>query len=695
MLKGVVRVFVLLVLALMVAPLGFAGGRPSPDAAKNKKEARAKNTAKKAEKAKATAANAQAKRLSPEALKVTSQGVGEGIGQWVPMPATAGAPGLFTVQTGLTLPKGAFAIDAYANKFGRSPGSLTILNVGWSFDYGITNRIEAYFNWDAYRHIHTGYPGELSLNANPDKPFYDGTIYHVPFLPATDRPSYAEDFPFAYTNNGGIGPIMLGLKYGILSEARGDKLSLAIRDEAYIPTHSNSAAFVTNNPVLLQGGVQTGAFSDLIGATVSKTFAGVVTWTFDYGHLFTRDPRGGGATLLHLADQEKFGTGFLFFPDWRVQPMTEFTGIVFDGTATPTTTFGPRDPVDGVWGVRFYPWHPVAVDIGYRYMLNLPQILDRNGFVIKISTEYWPHKPAPVDNVTVQCSADKHSVQEGSDERVNLTATGNDTLGHTLTYTWTATGGSIRGSGSSVEWDSTGVAPGKYTVTVRADDSYGNEGTCSEEIEVTPKPAIPPVLACSSARPSILPGERVGITANANDTSGTGLTYTWRTTGGAIIGSGPTVEFDSTGLAPGVYTITARVENGKGMASDCNVEVTVQAPPPPKPQASKIDQCYFRMRSTRIDNVCKRILDNVALRLQNETGAHVVVIGYATPGKNAREQRFSERRAGLRAANAKKYLVSKGVSADRIETRTGTGTAGAGKENRRIELIWVPEGATY
>jgi outer membrane protein OmpA-like peptidoglycan-associated protein len=202
-------------------------------------------------------------------------------------------------------------------------------------------------------------------------------------------------------------------------------------------------------------------------------------------------------------------------------------------------------------------------------------------------------------------------------------------------------------------------------------------------------------MVCSSARPSILPGERVGITANVHDESGTTLTYTWRATGGKIIGSGPTVEFDSTGAAPGTYTITARVENQKGLASDCNVEVTVQAPPPPKPQAAKIDQCYFRLHSVRVDNVCKRILDNVALRLQNETGAHVVLIGYATPGKSARQQRRSERRAGERAANAKKYLVSKGVSADRIETRTGTGTAGAGKENRRIEIIWVPEGANY
>jgi len=41
---------------------------------------------------------------------------------------------------------------------------------------------------------------------------------------------------------------------------------------------------------------------------------------------------------------------------------------VFAGAATPNTTFGARDPVDGIWGVRVYIVPPAAVDIGYRYM---------------------------------------------------------------------------------------------------------------------------------------------------------------------------------------------------------------------------------------------------------------------------------------------------------------------------------------
>jgi outer membrane protein OmpA-like peptidoglycan-associated protein len=672
MLKGVLRLLVLLLLGLIAVPALLAGGRPVPSRAKARNKKAASVHATLAKTSSAAAQSQNQKQLSPKQIRIMNEGVGEHVGQWVPMPSTDGTPGLFTIDTGITLPKGGFDVTGFGYKYGRAPGSLNLFEVGWRVGYGITNRLTVFGGWDVYRHIHLGYPGELSSLGS-------------------SRPVYNEQYPFAYENNGGIGPVVLGAEYGIFSETRGNPFNLAVRDEAYIPTHTGL------HSLLNEGGVQTGAFDDLIGASVSKTFANVVNWSFDYGHLITRDPRSGGVHLVTLADQEQLGTGFIFFPHDRFQVLTEYDATIFDGNATPTTTFGPRDPVQGIWGFRVYPWRMVSVDLGYLYMLNLPQIRDRNGFIFNLSTEYWPGKRIPRDIVTVTSTAHPHSVQQDSGQMVNLTAQGKDSLGYNLTYTWTAPAGKIVGSGPNVQWDPTGVDPGKYTITVRAEDPYGSYATSSQEITVTPKPVPPPTMVCTSARPSILPGERVGITATVTDTSGTPLTYMWRTTGGTIIGSGASVMFDSTGLAPGTYTITGRVQNGKGQAADCQAQVTVQAPPPPKPQASKIDQCFFPTFSTRVNNVCKRILDNVALRLQTETGAHVVVIGYATPyAKTARSRELAEGRAAARAENTKKYLVSKGISADRVETRTGTPTPGASvKQNNRIEIIWVPEGATY
>jgi outer membrane protein OmpA-like peptidoglycan-associated protein len=136
--------------------------------------------------------------------------------------------------------------------------------------------------------------------------------------------------------------------------------------------------------------------------------------------------------------------------------------------------------------------------------------------------------------------------------------------------------------------------------------------------------------------------------------------------------------------------VTGRVDDGNGGAADCSVAVLVNAPPPP-PQASKLSECLFAPAgSSRVDNVCKRILDDVALRLQNDPKATIVIVGFADP-KEPRPAKLG----ALRATNAVKYLGEKGIDASRITTRAGAGQTGAGKENRRIDVIWVPQGATY
>ena len=59
--------------------------------------------------------------------------------KWVPMPALDGTPGLFTLGTGDTLPKGGFDVVAGVNKISRLPGDITVLQVVPSFGVGLTN----------------------------------------------------------------------------------------------------------------------------------------------------------------------------------------------------------------------------------------------------------------------------------------------------------------------------------------------------------------------------------------------------------------------------------------------------------------------------------------------------------------------------------------------------------------------------
>jgi len=247
----------------------------------------------------------------------------------------------------------------------------------------------------------------------------------------------------------------------------------------------------------------------------------------------------------------------------------------------------------------------------------------------------------------------------------------------------------VDGTGSQVRWLSAGVPLGSCTITAKVDDGRGGSASSSVAVQVEARPHRPPTITCSADRSSVFAGEKVHITTNAVSPDADPLTYTWHANAGQIVGNGAAVDFDTSGLAPGNYTVTVRVENGFGGAADCSSTVEVKAVPPP-PQASKISDCGFgKPLSTRIDNVCKRILDDVALRLQNEPRGSAVIIGYSDPKESK-----PEKIAGDRATNAVKYLGEKGIDASRVTTRTGAGQAGA-SDNRRIDVIWVPEGATY
>jgi hypothetical protein len=78
-----------------------------------------------------------------------------------------------------------------------------------------------------------------------------------------------------------------------------------------------------------------------------------------------------------------------------------------------------------------------------------------------------------------------------------ITCIASDPDGDTLTYSWSMSGGSKSGTGSTITW----IAPvggGTFTVTVTVDD--GNGGTASEDVEIsvvvpTPTPSPTPTLA--------------------------------------------------------------------------------------------------------------------------------------------------------------------------------------------------------
>ena len=305
---------------------------------------------------------------------------------------------------------------------------------------------------------------------------------------------------------------------------------------------------------------------------------------------------------------------------------------------------------------------------------------------------YPPAPPKPNHPPVAACSADKPSVYQGSNDVIGIHVNATDADNDPLTYAYTATGGTVEGTGPDGRWNSSGLAIGSYTVNAKVDDGRGGTATCSADVQVIKRPNRPPVISCAPERNPILAGERVAINSTASDPDGDPITYSYSASGGQISGTGASAQFDSTGLSAGSYTVTCTADDGQGGRTSATTNVDVQKPAPP-PQATKVGDCgYNKVGASRFDNACKRVGDDVALRLNSDPNAKLVIVGYAD-GKEPKAAKLAEQRAEL----AKKYIVEKGIDASRISTRTGTASTekGTEKDNRRVEFVLVPEGATY
>ncbi|HEY9283257.1 MAG TPA: hypothetical protein VIP46_07370 [Pyrinomonadaceae bacterium] len=112
-----------------------------------------------------------------------------------PTVGTGGTPGgptgLFTVYDGQTLRKGEFTFSFAYSNFDRDPGNVDITEVPVSFQIGLSDHLELFFNTDAYRGVKVNNPAQLSSFYLPNSQL---------FLRALDAPT------------GNFGP--LGLRSG-------------------------------------------------------------------------------------------------------------------------------------------------------------------------------------------------------------------------------------------------------------------------------------------------------------------------------------------------------------------------------------------------------------------------------------------------------------------------------------------------
>jgi len=293
-----------------------------------------------------------------------------------------------------------------------------------------------------------------------------------------------------------------------------------------------------------------------------------------------------------------------------------------------------------------------------------------------------PHEapPAPVNHPPVAaCTASPTSVFAGSGDTVAVHVDASDPDNDPLTFSYTATGGAVDGSGPDARWNSTGVNEGVYTVTAQVNDGKGGTASCATDIKVGPRPNRPPTATLSIERSPILPGEHTGITCNGSDPDNDPLTYSYSASGGQVSGTGSNASFDATGLQPGTYTVKCTVNDGRGGTADASGSVEVKEPPQVHQLELKLalHSIYFPTAQPTVAKPTGGLMASQSVTLDTlaadfkqyltyKPDAHLILGGHADiRGGKEYNQLLSERRV----EKTKSYLIEKGVAADHIDTK--------------------------
>ncbi|HXM99000.1 MAG TPA: OmpA family protein [Candidatus Dormibacteraeota bacterium] len=259
----------------------------------------------------------------------------------------------------------------------------------------------------------------------------------------------------------------------------------------------------------------------------------------------------------------------------------------------------------------------------------------------------------------------------------------------TVTYAWSGTGVKVSGNDATAHIDTTGLAPGSYSVTANLSDGKKN-GAASCSARFTVKEPRPPVISCA-ADPNIVPANgTTTVRSTANSPDGRKLTYNYSATAGEISGTGDSATLNTRGASPGHITVTCNVSDDRiaPLTASATTMITVEAPPPPPPPAPAPEQIALETRLALhsiyfptarpspanpqgglVDSqadILEKLAKDFVNYLKYKPDAHLILTGHADErGSEEYNKALTQRRVD----RTKNYLVEHGVPAGLIETR--------------------------
>ena len=416
------------------------------------------------------------------------------------LPTLLGDTGLWFVPTAETLPAGKFSFSLFRANFDRAQGLTDVNNFGITAATGLGNRAEIFASWRVVR-LHR----DLQPTFVPSDPFYGGVDNDYPYVHQRWSKTLG-------------GPLMIGGKYNLISQSRGDAMGLAVRGLLEFPI---GPVWSSNDEI-----------NGRINVIASREFAKSLELTGTFGAYLRQNPE-----QFRLSDSGTWGVGASFPSRSRFRGMVEWTGdfkkrdyvtlldgpyIASDGSIAPLQsrthdlaefkpgivfqakngaflhaglnyTPGTSDRTIGgiafehqAWGFDVsLGWHPGVTPARERQHIIKETTTVTNTITQPAPPAAQPNRP-PAFNGAVTC--DPCILEPGGTSRLSATAT--DPEGGPVTYRWSAPNGTINPADAA---NTTFTAPnqeGNVPVTVTAADNQALTATNSVTLQVVRREVI-------------------------------------------------------------------------------------------------------------------------------------------------------------------------------------------------------------
>ncbi|MGZ4854999.1 MAG: OmpA family protein [Candidatus Angelobacter sp.] len=206
--------------------------------------------------------------------------------------------------------------------------------------------------------------------------------------------------------------------------------------------------------------------------------------------------------------------------------------------------------------------------------------------------------------------------------------------------------------------------------------------TNAPQPEAAATTTVPPKINCSASPTSLRAGESASITCEAVSPDNRPINITYVANGGKLSSNRNQATLDTTDTGPGPIAVRATAFDDRQLSASTVVTVNVEAAAPAVPTAQKLMELDYKPNSGYVDNRSKAVLDDVALKLQQDPNLTAILSGSSDAGE--------PRSMGLqRAQNAMAYLTKfKGIDPQRIQVKAGTDSG------RKVEVWTLPAGAT-